>query len=188
MWIMEHYRHWRYKNTTLLLASIAIFIFFADTPFIKSAISHLGEWGYVGAVLAGICSVLTFTVAPALVVLYYLAERLNIFELAVLAGLGSVIGDFLIFSFFKDKVFVELEPIVTRLSQKPFMHIFQSPYFAWLTPVAGALIIASPLPDELGVTLLSASKLKRWHFILLSFTLNTIGVWILINGARLIFD
>ncbi len=188
MHFIESYRHWRYKNTTLLIFSIFIFILFADSPVIKGAITHVGEWGYVGAVIAGMFSVMTFTVAPALVVLYYLSERLNIIELMLLAGFGSVLGDFLIFSFFKDKVFVELEPIITRLSRRPFMHIFHSPYFAWMTPVAGALIIASPFPDELGVTLLSASKLKKWQFVLLSFVLNSVGLWLLVSGARIIFN
>lgn len=182
------YRHWHYKNTILLLVSIIVFIFLADTPFVKDMIAQIGEWGYVGALIAGIFFVMTFTAAPALVVLYSLAGQLNIYELSILAGFGSVIGDFLIFSFFKDKVFVELEPLMTRLSDKPFMHIFKTPYFAWLTPVVGAIIIASPLPDELGVTLLSASKLKKWHFVLLSFILNTVGLFVLIYGARAIFN
>ncbi len=148
----------------------------------------MGEWGYFGAVLAGIFSVITFTVTPAFVVIYYLSEKLNLLELCLLAGFGSVIGDFIIFSFFKDKVFVELKPIVDKLAKKPFLHIFQSPYFTWLTPMIGALIIASPLPDELGITLLSASKLKKWHFIILSFILNSIGIFLIIKGVHLIVE
>lgn len=178
--------HWRYQNTTLLLLSIIVFFFLADTPFVHQIIERIGDWGYIGAVITGVFAVMTFTTAPALVVLYSLAEKLNPIELALLAGLGSVIGDFLIFSFFKDKVFLELEPIVTRLSNKPFMHIFHTPYFAWLSPVIGAIIIASPLPDELGVTLLSVSKLKKWHFVLLTFVLNSVGLWLIIKAAELI--
>ncbi len=184
MSLFEHYSHWKYKNTTLLFLSAAVFLLAAKLENVQSLFSNIGDWGYFGAVIAGMFSASTFTVAPALVVLYYFAESHNPIELALLSGLGSVIGDFLIFSFFKDKVFVELEPIVTRLSKRPFMHMFHSPYFAWLGPVVGALILASPLPDELGITLLSASKLTKWQFILLSFALNSIGMYLLIIGAR----
>mgnify|MGYP000911877739 CR=1 FL=1 len=188
MWGIFNYNHWRYKNTVLLIFSIIVFLFLADTPFVHNLIDYLGEWGYFGAVLTGIFAVLTFTAAPALVILYNLSDKINIYELALLAGLGSVIGDFLIFSFFKDKVFIELEPIITRFTERPFMHIFHTPYFAWLTPVIGAIIIASPLPDEMGVALLSASKIKKWQFILLTFMLNSLGLLIIISGARAIFN
>lgn len=183
-----HYSRWRYKNTVLLFVSIIVVLFLADTDIARTLIQRLGDWGYLGAVLTGMFSVMTFTAAPALIVLYDLSERLNIYELCLLAGLGSVLGDFIIFSFFKDKVFLELEPIITRLSKQPFLHIFHTPYFAWLTPVIGAMIIASPLPDELGVGLLSSSKIKKWQFILLTFVLNSVGLFIIISGARLIFN
>ncbi len=182
------YRHWHYKNTILLLVSIVVFIFLADTPFVKDMIAQIGDWGYLGAVIIGMLSVMTFTAAPALVILYELSGTLNIYELCILAGVGSVLGDFIIFSFFKDKVFSELEPIITKIVAKPFMHIFRTHYFAWLTPVIGAIIIASPLPDDLGVGLLSASKIKKWQFIILSFVLNSIGLWILISTARIILE
>jgi len=187
MYDLLHYSHWRYKNSVLLIISIIVVFLVADTNAAREAIQSLGDWGYFGAVIAGIFAVMTFTAVPALIVLYDFSERLNIYELSLLAGFGSVLGDFIIFSFFKDKVFVELEPIVTRLSKRPFMHIFHTPYFAWFTPVVGAMIIASPLPDELGVSLLSASKIKKWQFILLTFFLNSIGLFIIISGARLIF-
>ncbi len=188
MGIIDRYSHWKYKNSTLLLISLALFLVLARTPTIQRAFESVGDWGYFGAIIIGMFSVMTFTAGPSLVVLYYLAEQHNTIELSLLAGIGSVIGDFIIFSFFRDKVFSELEPIVTRLSKRPFMHIFHSPYFAWLGPVMGAIIIASPLPDELGVTLLSASKMAKWQFVLLSFALNTVGLYILITAARAILE
>jgi hypothetical protein len=51
--------------------------------------------------------------------------------------------------------------------------------------VFGAVIIASPLPDEAGVSLLSLSKLKNWQFILLSFVLNATGIFIIVTLALL---
>lgn len=181
------YKEWQYKNTALLIISAIFFLLIAKTPWIQDLFTQLGDWGYLSGLIAGIFFVMTFTAAPALIILYDLAKILNPIELSILAGLGSVIGDFIIFKFFKDKVFLELEPIITRLSNKPFAHIFKTPYFVWLTPVLGAIIIASPLPDELGITLLSVSKIKKWHFIILSFVLNSLGILAIITGLNFIF-
>ncbi len=187
MWFEKKHFHWRYKNLTLLGLSLVIFFILSQNYTVKLALLSLGEWGYIGAVIAGIFSVMTFTAAPALLVLYDLSDRLNLVELAILAGLGSVIGDFIIYSLFKGHVFTELDPLIERFNNSPVSHILHSKYFLWLTPVIGALIIASPLPDELGVPLLSAYKIKKWHFIILSFVLNTIGIWLLITGAKTLF-
>lgn len=184
----KQYHTWRYKNLTLLAISIVVFFILAQTSSVQTAIANFGEWGYAGAIILGIFSVMTFTAAPALTVLYAFSEHLNPIELALLAGLGSVIGDFIIFSFFKDTIFTELEPIIERISHSPVAHIFHSRYFLWLTPVIGALIIASPLPDELGVPLLSGNKIKKWHFIILTFILNSTGIWLLLTGTKLLFN
>lgn len=180
-------KNWRYKNLALFLIGLGLVYALSKIPSLQQAISHVGEWGYVGAIITGIFYVITFTTVPAIALLYNFSLFLNPFELALLAGLGSVIGDFLIFSFFRHRVFIELEPIRERMSKTPFKHILESRYFMWLSPVLGAIIIASPIPDEFGVPLLSASKLKQWHFIILTFVLNSLGIWILLTGLNWIF-
>jgi hypothetical protein len=54
----------------------------------------------------------------------------------------------------------------------------------WLLPLVGAIIIASPLPDEPGVAMLGISKIRRWVFTVVVFFLNTIGVYFLMRAAR----
>ncbi len=187
MWLRNYYS-WRYKNIFLLFVSMIVFFFIAATPAVKTMIANLAEWGYIGAIITGIFSVMTFTAVPALTVLYTFSEYLNPIQLSLLAGIGTVIGDLIIFSFFKNTVFNELEPIIEKLSKSPIAHILHSRYFVWLTPVIGAIIIASPLPDELGVSLLSANKMKKWHFIILTFILNSLGIWLLLTGVKLLVN
>jgi len=183
--LFAKYKNWKYKNTVLLAASLFVFFYFLNSDFIKNLIVNVGSLGYLGAFIAGIFFVSTFSVAPSLVVLYYLATQHNPWEVALLAGLGAVVGDYLIFRFFKDAVFAELKPHF--LFFKPsFERIFASPYFFWLVPFVGAVIIASPLPDELGLSLMGLSKIKNWQFLLLSFFLNSIGIFILVSLPRII--
>ncbi len=177
-------KNWKYKNTTFLIVSLVVFFYFADSAPVKDFINSLGSLGYLGAFITGVFFVSTFTVAPAAVVLFHLADHLNPFEVAILAGLGAVVGDYIIFRFFKDNVIDELKPLFNRWGGTRISELLRTPYFAWLLPVIGAAIIASPLPDELGVGILGISKMKPWKFLVLSFFLNAIGIFIIVTLAR----
>jgi len=181
---IEFYHRWAYKNTTLLLVSLALFWYFTDSDAVLKIITLAGGLGYAGALLTGLFLVSTFTVAPALVVLYHLADVLNPLEIAVLAGIGGVGGDYLIFKYLKDKIFIELKPLFKHLGGSYISAIFKTPYFAWLTPIIGAAIIVSPFPDEVGIGILGISKLKSWQFLMLSFLLNATGIFIVVTLAR----
>lgn len=181
---IKKWHSWKYKNTCLLVLSIAVFFYFADTTVVQNIISKMGELGYAGAFVAGIFFVYTFTVAPSAVILFRLADSYNPIFVAVLAGLGAVIGDYIIFKYFRDKVFIELRPVLNKLSGPFIKKIFLTPYFAWVMPLAGLFIIASPFPDEVGVGLLGASKMRNWQFLLLAFLLNAIGIFVVVTLAR----
>lgn len=180
----EKWRNWRYKNTTWLLISLFIFFFIATTPFVDNLLKTIGSMGYVGAFIAGIFFVSIFTVAPASAVLFHLAEQLHPFEVAVLAGLGAMTGDYIIFKYMRDKVFEELSPLFRKVTTHRITKLFYTPYFQWLTPFLGALFIASPGPDEVGISLLGLSRIERWQFLLVTFFLNSIGILAVVLLAR----
>lgn len=181
----EKYKNWKFKNTLGLFLGLALFFFFLDHPLVVQTITKIGSLGYFGAFLAGIFFVSTFTVAPSAIVLFYLASQMNLWLIALSAGLGAVFGDFLIFSFLKDGVFEEIKPVFRRVTGERLQKLFETPHFGRLSMVLGAIIIASPLPDETGLALLGLSKIKRWQFFLLSFVLNTVGIFIIILLSHL---
>src|SRR3989344_2561742 len=181
--ITKKWKHWNYKNTALLILSLALFFWFAEHPIVKNTISLINGFGYIGAFISGILFVSIFTVAPAAVVLFFLAETLNPLLVAICAGAGAVIGDYLIFRFLRDMVFDELNSLFLSNGGNVLFKLFKTPYFAWFLPLFGAFIIASPFPDEVGIGLLGASKLKNWQFLSLTFLLNTIGIFLIIIAA-----
>ncbi len=122
--------------------------------------------------------------APASVVLFYIANELNALEVAVLAGAGGVIGDLIIFHYLKNTVFEELKPFYKNHGRKVVNKLIKTPYFSWLIPIVGAAIIASPLPDEIGLSILGFSKIKLPDFIVLTFLLNTLGIFFIIIAAK----
>ncbi|MFA7286188.1 MAG: hypothetical protein WC052_00800 [Patescibacteria group bacterium] len=181
-----HRYHWQYKNTTLLVASLVLLFLFIDTPAVTVFIQRLNSYGELGAFITGIFFVSTFTVAPAVIVLYNLLDVLQPLEVALFAGIGSVVGDYIIFRFFKDHILEELAPLFLRFGGTHFSRLMATPYFGWLAPVVGALVIASPLPDELGITLLGIARLRNWQFVVLSFIFNFAGIFAIVSLHELI--
>lgn len=180
----KKWKHWHYKNTALLILSIVTFFYLAETPQIKNTIEFIGGFGYIGAFIAGALFVSIFTVAPASIALFYLAETLDPVGIAVAAGAGSVVGDYLIFRFLKDKIYEELRPFFMGHGGKPLQKLFKTPYFAWSLPLIGAFIIASPLPDEVGLGMLGLTKIKVWQLMGVLFLLNAVGIFLIVTAAR----
>jgi len=158
--------------------------YFSSTDFGQQIITSISKFGYFGSFISGIFFVSTFTVAPASLLLFRFAQEYNPLLIALTAGLGAVIGDYIIFRFLKDSVFAEIKPIFMKLGGSSFSRLISTPYFAWFAPVVGALIIASPFPDEIGVGLMGISKLKNWQFLTISFLLNSLGILLIITIAK----
>lgn len=185
--LYEKYKNWQLKNTAFLIISLVLLFLFSGTPFLLEIINRIGNFGYLSAFFAGIFFVSIFTVAPASVILFDLANKLNPFLIAVIAGGGAVLGDYLIFRFFQDRVFAELKTLFAgRATVGMLAKIFKTPYFSWLIPLLGAIIIASPLPDEVGLCMMGLSSIKKWQFIIVTFMLNAIGILLVVTLASAI--
>lgn len=181
---IKKYRNWQYKNSFIFVLSLILLIIFIDSPLIRNTVNIIGNFGYIGAFLTGIFFVSIFTAAPATVVLYNFANKLNPYEVALLAGIGAVVGDFLIFKALKSGLFEELQPLVKKTDVfKKIGVIFRTPYFSWIIPIIGAILVASPVPDEFGIGMLGLSRIKTWQFILITFALNALGIFLIVSFA-----
>ena len=184
---MTHWQKWRYKNITFFVLSIIFAIFVARYEPFHETLLHLGNLGYIGAFVAGALFVSTFTLATGAIILLILAESLSPIEIGLIAGLGAVFGDFIIFRFVKDGLAQEIETIYDNIdSGHHIQKVFHSKYFSWSMPVIGAAIIASPFPDEIGVSLMGISKMKTYKFLLVSYALNAIGIFLTISASAFI--
>ena len=183
---MEIVKSWKYKNLTLIFFSILLTLTLLQFEIIHTTLLSFGNLGYLGAFLAGMLFVSTFTVSIGSVILLILAENLSAVELGIIAGFGAVTSDFLIFRFVKNNLASEVELIYNHFGGKHLHHLAHSKYFSWFFPVFGAIIIASPLPDELGVSLMGISKMRSYQFLILSFILNATGIFLIISASNLI--
>lgn len=178
---MRIWQSWKYKNLTIFFVSVVFASFLSRLEIFHNFLLNLGSFGYLGAFVAGVLFISSFTVATGAVILLILAETLSPFEIGIIAGLGAVFGDFVIFKFVKDNLTTELENIYNKVdSGHHFEKLLHSKYFSWTLPVIGAIIIASPFPDELGVSLMGISKMKTYQFLVVSFALNATGIFLIV--------
>src|SRR3989344_4596991 len=183
----NHKTNWEYKNLTAVFIGIAVAIILSRNETFHSFLLHQGSFGYIGAFIAGILFVSTFTVATSALVLLILAETLSPIEIGLIAGLGAVLGDMLIFRLIKDNLANEIEDIYNHIDTKKHLKkLLHSKYFNWSLPLIGAIIIASPLPDEMGISLINLSKMSTFKFILVSYILNSIGIFLIVSASVVI--
>jgi uncharacterized membrane protein YdjX (TVP38/TMEM64 family) len=183
---MSHWKKYRFKNLTFFIISLVLGLVLARFEPFHALLLNLGEFGYFSAFLVGILLVSTFTMPTGIIMLLVLAERYSVIELGLIAGLGSMIGDFIIFRIVKDRLLEELTPLYELLGGKQLTILLHTKYFRWTLPVIGALAMASPLPDEIGVSLLGLSRMKTYKFIFLSFIFNAVGVIFILSASSFI--
>ena len=184
---MISWKSYRYKNSTFLFFSLCLAFFILRNEELHSFLLHLGTLGYLGAFLAGMLFVSTFTVATGAIILLVLAESLSPIEIGIIAGLGAVVGDFIIFRFVKDDLAREIRDIYNKFDGGHHLKkVLHTKYFSWTFPVLGAAIIASPLPDEIGVSLMGISKMSTVKFLCISFVLNAIGIFMVVSASSVI--
>lgn len=132
---------------------------------------------FIESFLAGIFFTSIFTTAPAIVVLGEISRHNQLVPVAIFGALGALLGDWIIFKLMKDRFLNDLEYLIKKKSRKErILSVFKLNFFRWFTLFIGALVIASPLPDEIGITLLSLSKTKTYFFMMLSFLFKFIGI------------
>lgn len=174
------------KNLVILFLTVAAAFWLSRQGFFREAILALGNFGIIGAFLAGILFASSFTISFSIATLLTLAKILPVFLIAPMAGAGAVIGDLLVFRLVRNKLLTDLEWMYKELGGGHLTKLLHTKYFLWTLPLIGALIIASPFPDEIGITLLGIAAMSTRRFIILSFILNTVGILaILLFGSLL---
>ncbi len=151
---------------------------------LKNAIISLG---YLGTFIAGVFFAYSYTAAPATALFLILAKEQNLLIAGMIGGLGALIGDLVIFSFIKMSFKDEIKKLAHEKIVVYLDRTFPYNIKKYLIPVFAGFIIASPLPDELGIALLAISQhISIKIFALLSFALNTLGIFAILYIGNLI--
>ncbi|PIR88828.1 MAG: hypothetical protein COU09_00150 [Candidatus Harrisonbacteria bacterium CG10_big_fil_rev_8_21_14_0_10_44_23] len=174
----------RILKLLLIVASIAIALVLAKTGIFSDILIGTQQWRIIGSILAGIFFVSIFTAVPAAVVLVEIALANTPLEVALFGAIGAAIGDLLIFRFIRDTLSDDIDWFLEKTKKQKIMSIFRLRPLHWLVPIIGAVFIASPIPDEIGLAMMGVSKVKTGTLVIISFLLNFAGIWLLTAVAK----
>lgn len=175
---------WRHKYLWLFLAGIVFAFLVTRSDVTREWLLRLTDYGYFGAFLGGVLFIFTFTTATGLIVIAELSQTMSPLMVGVIGGAGAVAGDMAIFFFARKELEKEVKFSLKRLGGNFLLSLLKLKPLKWLLPIVGAVIIASPFPDEIGVSLMGLSKIKTYKFFLLAFVLNAIGIFIVASASR----
>ncbi|MEK7463682.1 MAG: hypothetical protein AAB610_00975 [Patescibacteria group bacterium] len=174
------------RDVVMIAFGIAIAVILSRVGAIDFAVYALEDYYIFASFIAGIFFTSAFTLAPSSVALVHIAQNSPIHGVALWGGLGAMCGDLILFFFIRDRFASDL---MRAVKPSTVRHILKSLHFGflrWLSPLLGALIIASPLPDEFGITLLGMSKVRLIVLIPVALAMNMLGIYLLIEFSHLL--
>jgi hypothetical protein len=185
--MLRKYKRKIFLDTFFVLISIVLAIYLEKAGLINEFILAFGDFRILAILIGGIFFTSIFTTASAIVLLAEMSLMSPLALVVILGGIGSVMGDYVIFRFVKDRVVEDFKHLLSYQKRKRLRQVFRRKLFRYFVPFIGGLIIASPLPDELGVSVLSLSKLEEKYFFAISFFCNSAGILAIALIARGIF-
>ena len=172
-------RHELVKDLFFVIIGAVTALILSDLGIIDRIIALFGN-NEVASFVSGIFFTSIFTIAPASVALGHISTHAPGYVVALWGALGAVCGDLILFYFIKDRFADDVMNSFKSVFTRHFFASFHVGFFKWLSPLLGALIIASPLPDEFGITLLGLSKTRTAVLIPISFIGNILGIYLII--------
>ncbi len=160
----------------LFTFGIAFVVVVLLVPGLRSVVFGIAESGPLGVFVTGVLYTVGFTAPLATAMVIDAAQVTSPWVLGFLGGLGAMVYDLLIFLFVRRTTH---QPVLEKIRER----LFGRPAVAWALAAVGALVIASPLPDELGSGLLGLSNIPQKYFVPFSFLLNGLGIFIIASLA-----
>ena len=173
-------------KTIIFILSLSLAWYFLKSGGLTPLVDKVLPVMFLAEFLAG-CFYASFFTSPLSIAMFIiLAQKQNPITLAIVAGLGAAVVDLAIVRFFKQEVNKDLNILAKSFRFYLINKMLKFFKLDFLLPLIGALIVASPLPDELGLFLLGASKLKYHQLFLLSYVLNTAGILLIVAPINLL--
>jgi hypothetical protein len=173
---------WRRYNTILFFLIFLLTLESFLTGSLQRFLQSLGEYGYLGALLAGFFYTYGVTSPFSVATFFILAENLNPWLLAFFGALSSVVSEIIIYDFTR----VETKKLLRHHKIKGLkIPKIRYNFLKKISPLIAGFIIASPLPDELAAVLLGSENYDYKKFLILAFVFNFLGILFIVGLGRI---
>ncbi len=175
----------KYPKLFLLIFSFVIAYYLFSRLDISDWILNLNTFTHLGIFISGLF--LSFGFLTAFSIGFFIAVNpQSILFAVILGGFGAMIGDLLIFKMIKfsfmdefhelekTKAIHEIEKIVNKKKRVLILH--------YLLYIFAGLILATPLPDELGVAMLAGlTTIKPLKLAIISFLIHSASIFLILS-------
>ena|SRR3989338_10445902 len=184
---MKRLFKYKYPKLTLLVLLVVVAYFI----FTNSSIQILIQQGinqYIWAFIGGLLFSFGFT-TPFAIGIFLNLHQVNPFLVAAIGGLGAMLSDNVIFALIRFSFMDEFQRLErthpAKLLEKEIKVHFHKKVRNYLLFVFAGIVIASQLPDELGVMMLAGlTSIKQKIFSVISFLFNSFGILVMLLIGR----
>lgn len=179
----EYIRH-VLRDVFFVFFSIILAIFLARSGLIVKFVDAAAGYGALASLLSGMFFTSIFTIAPSTVALATVSQSFPPILVALWGGLGAMIADLIIFLFIRERIYVDVGGLMKKSLRRHFLSLFHYGFIKWVVLIAGAFIVASPIPDEIGLALIGLSRVKIIYILPVVFVLHSVGIFLFVLAAR----
>jgi uncharacterized membrane protein YdjX (TVP38/TMEM64 family) len=175
----------KYPKLFLLITFIGIAYYLFSTSFASKLIDSLSNQGYHWVFISGVLTTFGFTAPFGIGVLSKIIVE-DILLATLIGAMGAMIADLFIFhtikfsfanelkTLEKTKAIQEIEKIVKKNKHVKVVH--------YLLYVFAGLMVMSPLPDEIGVSMLAGlTTINPIKFAIISFSLHSLAIFSILS-------
>jgi hypothetical protein len=179
--VFKHFPHLTAVGLSYL-AALLLFAFLGP-DFFDTIVT---PFGLIGVFIAGMLYTYSFTGSIGALILISIAHDFSPGVIAVVGGIGSLVSDITIFRLIRN----DLKKEVDRIGKSKFVKaVGARPILRekWFRDAVGAIVLASPFPDEIGIAIMASTKIKEDTFTLVAFIADMVGIFLLVYGAQIVF-
>ena len=171
----------KYPKLSLFIVSvILVYVIFSGLAF-KPLHDALVFMGYFGIFLAGLLYPFALTSAAGTGILLILAKEQNFLLAGVIAGIGALVSDIFLFLFVTHSFSDEVQKLSKEKFVRTINRLIPDSIRVYLLAAFAGLLIASPLPTEIGILLMTSIKsISFKKFISIIFILHVSAIFIIL--------
>jgi uncharacterized membrane protein YdjX (TVP38/TMEM64 family) len=171
----------KYPKLSLFIISVILVYFLFSGLAYKPLHDALVFMGYFGTFLAGLLYPYALTSAAGTGILLILAKEQNLLLAGVIAGIGALISDIILFLFVKHGFGDEVQKLSKETVVRTIIRRIPDSVRVYLLAIFAGLLIASPLPTEIGIMLMTSIKnMSVKKFVIIVYILHASAIFIIL--------
>ncbi len=171
----------RYPKLSLYVISVILVYFLFSGLIYEPLHDALIFMGYFGTFLAGLLYPYALTSAAGTGILLILAKEQNVLLAWGIACIGALISDIIIFLFVKYGFSHEVQRLSKESVVRTVNRWIPASVRVYLLATLAGILIASPLPTEIGIMLLASIKnISFKKFVVIIYVLHASAIFVIL--------